>query len=265
MGLLADRLRAVDPSTVALDNDYYEHLGERWWEPAGPMSGLHAMNPARLSYIDRVLTRVLGDAAPRARVIDVGCGGGILSESLAARGHAVIGFDVAEGALQVARRHAARASVRVEYRRGSAYALPLSSAAVDVVIAADVLEHLHDLPRSLAEFARVLRPGGVFVFDTIHRTLRSWLVAIVLAERVLGVVPPATHAWRMFITPDELAEAARRAGLLVQETRGLSPAGGLVAAVRSYIERGTPGEFTLTGDRSVGYIGHAVRTAGGPP
>lgn len=250
---------------IHVDNEYYDHLGDRWWEPAGPAAGLHAMNPARVDYVEDVLTRTLGaDARRSARVIDVGCGGGLLAESLARRGYALVGFDVAEGALAAARRHAAREGVSVEYRRGSAYALPLADAAVDAVIAADVLEHLRDPPAAIAEFARVLRPGGVLIFETVHRTVRSYLLAIVLAQRLLRVVPPDTHDWRMFITPDELADALRRVGLDLQEIRGLSPARGLLGAVRAYLADRTLGAFRLSDDRSVSYLGHARKDPGVP-
>ncbi|WP_169808935.1 bifunctional 2-polyprenyl-6-hydroxyphenol methylase/3-demethylubiquinol 3-O-methyltransferase UbiG [Microtetraspora fusca] len=252
------RLVALDPATVPIDNDYYSDVGDSWWDARGPLRALHDMNPARVAYFDAVAARL----GPRGslRVLDVGCGGGLVAEPLAALGYRVTGVDLSSGAIETARDHARASGVAVTYRVGSAYALPVGDAAVDVVVVSDVLEHLHDLTAAVAEMSRVLRPGGVVAFDTINRTAAAYLVAILAAERILGIVHPGTHNWRMFVRPGELAALFARHGLRPAELRGLAPAAPVHRLVAAAL-RGRPlGGFHLTRSAAVSYIGHAVKT-----
>ncbi|RYG65545.1 3-demethylubiquinone-9 3-O-methyltransferase, partial [bacterium] len=207
-GSSSPRTAPLDPARTDIDNDCYDAFGDRWWDEAGPLGGLHELTPVRVRYFDEAFRATLGPDAPGAkRFIDVGCGGGILTEAMARLGYRdLTGFDVSAPSLEAARRHAATHAVRVTYRSGSAYELDVETASVDGIILSDVLEHLHDLPRAARELARVLRPGGVLVFDTMNRTIRSYLLMIFAAERVLRVVPERTHDWSMFITPDEMRD-----------------------------------------------------------
>jgi 2-polyprenyl-6-hydroxyphenyl methylase / 3-demethylubiquinone-9 3-methyltransferase len=253
------RTTALDPGT-RIDNDYYGSVGDEWWNPRGPLRGLHEMNPARAGYVDRVLTDGLGTTdRPGIRLLDVGCGGGILTEELARRGYRVTGIDLAEGAVAAARRHAAGSGLTVDYQVGSAYQLDFADASADGVVASDVLEHLHDLPRAIAEIARVLRPGGVFAFDTINRTVMSYLVMILLGERVIRLVRPGTHNWRMFIRPAELTAVAARHGLHMRGTAGLVMAKPLPKVAVSLLRHGLLGGFTTGTDHSASYLGYAVK------
>jgi len=255
-----DRTRAVDPASTRIDNACYDEFGDGWWDPRGPVAGLHEMNPVRSAYFDAVFRRELGEIA-RCRFLDVGCGGGLLTEALTRLGYPITGLDVSARSLEAARRHAAQEGLAVDYREGSAYALGLADGAVDGVVISDVLEHLHDLPAAAREIARVLRPGGVVVFDTINRTAKSWVVMILLAQRWLRLVAPDTHDWRLFIRPEELRRVFAAAGLAVREVRGLSPAPAIPRAAWNVWREKRVGGFELTPDLAASYVGYAVRVA----
>jgi 2-polyprenyl-6-hydroxyphenyl methylase/3-demethylubiquinone-9 3-methyltransferase len=255
----SNRIAALDPA-VRIDNDYYDGVGDAWWDARGPLRGLHEMNPARAGYVDRVLCQGPGAAGRRGvRVLDVGCGGGILTEELARLGYCVTGIDLAAGAIAAARRHAARSGLTVDYRVGSAYDLDVPDESIDAAVASDVLEHLHDLPRAVAEIARVLRPGGIFAFDTINRTARSYVVMILLGERLIRLVRPGTHNWRMFIRPAELTAVAAGHGLQMRDTTGLVMARPLPMVAVSLIRRGLLGGFTTGTSLAASYLGYAVK------
>jgi 2-polyprenyl-6-hydroxyphenyl methylase / 3-demethylubiquinone-9 3-methyltransferase len=257
---LSGRVAPLDPAATTIDNECYDRFGDGWWQADGPAAGLHEINPIRVEYFDRIFRTELGESAPRTgRFIDIGCGGGILTEAMARRGYRITGFDVSESSLAAARRHAALERVDVTYRTGSAYQLDVATGSVDGVVISDVLEHLHDLGAAGAEIARVLRPGGVLVFDTQNRTVKSYLLMILAAERLLGIIPRRTHDWRMFITPTELDTVLEAHGLAVGELRGMTPALPLHRLVWTAWKHRRLGEFALSDDLSVSYIGYAVR------
>mgnify|MGYP001075530725 CR=1 FL=1 len=195
----------------------FEALAHRWWDPHSEFKPLHEINPLRLDYIDARL------GLAGKRVLDVGCGGGILAESMAARGAAVTGIDLGEAPLGVARLHALESGVEVDYRNISAEALAAEMpAAFDAVSCMEMLEHVPDPASVVAACAALVKPGGQLFFSTINRNPKSWLFAIVGAEYVLRLLPRGTHEFAKFIRPAELAGFCRRSRLRVEEITGMS-------------------------------------------
>lgn len=194
----------------------FEELAGRWWNTDGEFRSLHAMNPARLEFIRRH-TPLNGKKA-----LDVGCGGGILSESLAAQGASVTGIDMAEGALQVARAHAVESGLVIDYQQATAEAFAETHpGGFDVVTCMELLEHVPD-PGSLVLACRELvRPGGWVFFSTLNRNAKAYLFAIVGAEYVARMLPPGTHDYRRFLRPSELDAWARRVGLATRAVTGI--------------------------------------------
>jgi 2-polyprenyl-6-hydroxyphenyl methylase / 3-demethylubiquinone-9 3-methyltransferase len=202
----------VDPAEIAK----FEALASRWWDPQGDFRALHDINPVRVDYI---IGRARLDAGP---VLDVGCGGGILTESLARAGATVTGLDMAGAPLTVARLHALESGVDVEYLEGTAESLALArSGCYATVTCLEMLEHVPDFPSTVQACADLAAPGGALFFSTINRNPKAYLLAVVGAEYVLGLLPKGTHDYRKFIKPHELAEAVRRAGLLVRDVVGM--------------------------------------------
>lgn len=232
----ADQLN-LDPREI----DKFDGLAQRWWDPDGDFKPLHDINPARLEYIAE---RVDLDGA---RVLDIGCGGGILAESMAARGAWVSAIDMAEAPLAVARIHQRISGVDVEYRRGTAEQEAESAPSTyDVVTCLEMLEHVPDPASVVAACARLTRPGGHVFFSTINRNLKSFVMAIVGAEYILRILPRGTHEYEKLIRPSELAGWVRTAGLEVED---------LVGMHYSPLTRRT----RLGGNVDVNYLMHARR------
>jgi len=210
-----DRTRPVPPARFSVRTDLYDDPGHAWWDLDGPARLLHTMNPVRVGFfLDE-----LGDVDGRV-VLDAGCGGGLVAAGLAKAGATVVGLDLSVPSLAVADRAVPERFAPVAARLER---LPLADGAVDAVVAADVLEHVGDLPAVVAELARVLAPGGLLLFDTVNRTPWAWFVAIFGAERMVGLVPEGTHDWRLFIRPHELDRVMRQAGLEPVRLAGLVP------------------------------------------
>ncbi|HEY8566059.1 MAG TPA: bifunctional 2-polyprenyl-6-hydroxyphenol methylase/3-demethylubiquinol 3-O-methyltransferase UbiG [Beijerinckiaceae bacterium] len=218
---MTDGPSTLDPDEVAR----FERLAGTWWDPAGPMRALHRLNPVRLAFIRDEACRHLGrePRAPRPleglRMLDVGCGGGILCEPLARMGATVTGLDPAPTNVSVARLHAERAGLAIDYREGVVETH--DAAHYDVVLALEVVEHVADVDAFVAACAAATRPGGLLVMATLNRTLRSFAFAIVGAEYVLRWLPRGTHTWEKFVTPDELQDAMATAGLFPGEPQGV--------------------------------------------
>jgi 2-polyprenyl-6-hydroxyphenyl methylase / 3-demethylubiquinone-9 3-methyltransferase len=247
--LAVDRTRPVPPARCSIDNEYYEAIDELWWDPAGPAAILHAINRPRVDFY----LRQLGDLHGRL-VLDAGCGGGLVARELAAAGATVVGLDRSLGSLGVARRAAGE---RFKAMQGRLERLPFADGAFDVVVAADVLEHVPDLPAAVAELARVLAPGGRLVFDTINRTPWSWFTAVFGLERWLRVVPRGTHDWRLFIRPAELDRLLRAGGLEAVAVEGLASRVGPADVARGLLTRRLPTPVFATGtDRRASYLGY---------
>ncbi len=257
----SSRTDPLSPS-LKIDNAFYDRLGDLWWDPKGQMSALHEMTPVRLAYFDGIFRKFLGPATVRSgRFLDVGCGGGILTEAMAQVGYRMVGIDVSRGALQAARRHARVSGIAVTYGRGSAYHLGIKSGSMDGVVASDLFEHLYDLPRAVSEAARVLRNGGVLAFDTVNRTWLSLIGAVWLVQKWLHLMPLHTHNWNMFITPGEMQKVLSRSGLQMQEIHGLSPVAHPLRLAYNLWKKKSFGRYEISSDLRISYLGFAVKSS----
>lgn len=191
-------------------------MAERWWDPDGAMKPLHDINPARLAWIN--------ERAPLAglKVLDVGCGAGLLSEGMAQAGANVTGIDLADTLIETARTHAAESAVAIDYRTISTRDLAANEAGTfDVVTCLEMLEHVPEPAAIIDDCARLLRPAGQAFFSTINRSPKAWLFAIAGAEHILGLLPAGTHRYNQFLRPSELAKWSRHSNLKVQEIVGM--------------------------------------------
>lgn len=203
----------VDPSEI----EKFDALASRWWDPEGDFKPLHDINPLRLDYIESRAGLLRGQ-----KVLDVGCGGGILSEGMAARGAEVLGIDMAGAALEVAALHALETGIELEYRQVTVESLAAERPGqFDVVTCLEMLEHVPDPSSVIRACATLVKPGGHVVFSTLNRNPRAYLFAIVGAEYLLQLLPKGTHDYKQFIQPAELAAWARPY-LALQDLRGLS-------------------------------------------
>lgn len=197
--------------------DKFSELAHRWWDPDSEFKPLHDINPLRLDWIDRSVGLV------GKKVLDVGCGGGILAESMATRGAAVTGIDLSDKALSVAKLHLLESGQKADYRKISAEELAAEMpGAFDVVTCMEMLEHVPDPASTVRACAQLVRPGGTVFFSTINRNPKSYLYAVIGAEYVLNLLPRGTHDYARFISPSELARFCREAGLAADEVIGMS-------------------------------------------
>ena len=219
-----DRTTTVDPDEVAR----FERLAATWWDPRGPMRPLHKFNPVRLAYVRDEACRRFGrnaageDCLEGLTILDVGCGGGVLSEPLARMGAVVTGLDPAPTNVAVARTPAQASGVAVDYREETVEEVVARGERFDIVLAMEVVEHVTDVPAFVRSCCAAVRPDGLFIMATLNRTLRAYALAIVGAEYVLGWLPKGTHQWDKFVRPEELETAIEGGGLTVLETRGVA-------------------------------------------
>jgi 2-polyprenyl-6-hydroxyphenyl methylase / 3-demethylubiquinone-9 3-methyltransferase len=229
-------------------------IAAEWWDPHGKFRPLHQLNPVRLAFMrEAILAHTGGDARsgkPFAgmTVLDVGCGGGLISEPLARMGGAVTGLDPAEENIAVARAHAEGQGLEIEYIAGTTDDLGQAGRQFDCVTALEVIEHVPDVTAFLASCAALLKPGGLFLTSTINRTTKSYALAIVAAEYIFGWLPRGTHQWNRFVTPSELRDDMRAAGLEPLAERGMA-----------YSALG--GAWSLSADLDVNYLASAVKPA----
>jgi 2-polyprenyl-6-hydroxyphenyl methylase/3-demethylubiquinone-9 3-methyltransferase len=213
----------VDPAEVAR----FERIARTWWDPDGAMKTLHRFNPVRIGFVrDRAAGRWDRDVRggrPLAglTVLDVGCGGGLLCEPLARLGATVTGVDPAPTNIEVARLHAARSGLDIDYRQTQVEDLVAQGLRYDIVLAMEVVEHVADVDMFVSACCKAVKPGGQLYMATLNRTLRAFALAIVGAEYVLGWLPKGTHQWEKFVTPRELADAIADGGLSVVEEQGV--------------------------------------------
>lgn len=213
----------VDATEVAK----FEAMAAEWWDPDGKFKPLHGMNPCRLDYICAQIAAEFGrdrnEPRPFAglRLLDIGCGGGLLSEPMARLGADVVGADAAAGNIPVARVHAAQQGLPIDYRHTTAEALAAAGQRFDVVLNMEVIEHVADPLAYLTACHDLLKPGGLMICSTLNRTAKSFALAIVGAEWVLRWLPKGTHDWRKFITPEELGTLIAAAGMTQVDRKGM--------------------------------------------
>jgi 2-polyprenyl-6-hydroxyphenyl methylase / 3-demethylubiquinone-9 3-methyltransferase len=215
--------RTVDEDEVAR----FSRMAGQWWDARGPMAQLHKFNPVRLAYIrdrtaahfDRDAKRL--DSLKGLRILDIGCGGGILSEPLARLGASVVGADPSESNIAVAQHHAAQAGLAIDYRSTTAEALAEAGESFDVVLAMEVIEHVADVGLFVDLAASMVKPGGLLFVATLNRTMKSFALAIVGAEYVLRWLPRGTHQWDKFVTPNELEIAIEKADFRISDETGV--------------------------------------------
>jgi len=203
-------------------------LGEEWWNPAGPMAALHRINPIRIGWMRETILAHFSRAGVAGEpplaglsLLDVGCGAGLLAEPLSRLGAEVVGLDPAEESIAVARAHAEATGARLVYRAGVVEDLVAEGVRFDVVSVMEVVEHVADMSAFVAAASALVAPGGLFLASTLNRTLRSFALAILGAEYVLGWVPKGTHHWEQFVTPAEFAAALAAAGFRETARRGM--------------------------------------------
>jgi len=217
----------VSSSVDHAEVERFSALANNWWDARGPMAALHKLNPVRLAYIrDKAAQRFARDpkkldCLKDLRMLDIGCGGGILSEPLARLGAQMVGADPSAENIAAAAAHAEQSGVAIDYRATTAEELAAAHERFDVVLAMEVVEHVADVKSFVATCASMVKPGGLMIAATLNRTLKSFALAIVGAEYVLRWLPRGTHQWDKFVTPDELELALERAGLDVIGERGV--------------------------------------------
>ena len=243
-----DAAPSVDPAELAK----FTAMAESWWDPRGKFAPLHKLNPVRIAFIrDRILDhfaadRTAGTPLAGLRLLDVGCGGGLLAEPMARLGAAVTGIDAAPRNIAVARLHAAQSGLAIDYRSDPAERLAAAGERFDIVLALEVIEHVADVDAFLGACASLLDERGLLVVATLNRTAKAFALAIVGAEYLLGWLPRGTHDWRRFVRPSELAAGLRRHGLAVIRLAGVGY--GPLAD-----------KWRLSGDVDVNYMMAAVR------
>ena len=239
---------SIDPAEVQRFSD----MAEEWWDPNGKFRPLHQLNPVRLQFIrDRLaghFGRAVSTVRPLAglRLLDIGCGGGLISEPMARLGADVVGIDASARNIAVAQAHAAQSGLAIDYRNAAAEDIAAAGEQFDAVLALEIVEHVADLPSFMAACAALARPGGALVFSTLNRTPQSFVLGIVAAEYVLGWLPRGTHQWSRFLRPSELAAALRPLGVQIAALEGIS--------YQPFAER-----WRLSSDLSVNYLAFARR------
>jgi 2-polyprenyl-6-hydroxyphenyl methylase / 3-demethylubiquinone-9 3-methyltransferase len=234
-------MNAINADPLELEK--FSELAHRWWDPHGEFKPLHEINPLRLNHIDNIVK------LQQKQILDVGCGGGILAESMAARGASVTGIDLADKPLKVAELHLIESGQNVMYRKISAEELARERpASFDVVTCMEMLEHVPDPAATAAACAQLVKPGGHVFFSTINRNPKSYLFAVIGAEYILRLLPRGTHDYARFIKPSELAAMCRHAHLEVRGVTGMT--------YNPFTRR-----YALEADASVNYILHATRSA----
>ena len=257
---------------MPVDNRIYDAPGDIWWDESQPLNSLRtAINPGRVGYLREVIDRT-GIDPGSSEALEVGCGGGLMAEEVARIGFSVTGVDPSGPSIETARRHATESGLAIDYSVASGEALPFADGTFDLVYCCDVLEHVADLDAVIAEAARVLKPGGIYFYDTINRTFPAKLVMIKLFQEWPATrwMPPNLHDYQQFIKPHELKASLARNALEQQETVGLAPSAAPPKMLRllrqlkkrqiNPAELGRQTPFKTSSDRSILYAGYATKT-----
>lgn len=226
---------------MTTDTEKFDAWGREWWNPAGKLFSLHRINPLRFDYFSSRAGELAGKT-----VLDVGCGGGLLAEEFAKAGAHVTGIDLSPVAVEAAKRHANESNLSIDYKVGSPQALSKEQNAFDIIVCAEVLEHVDDLNAFLKDTLSMLRPGGLFFFGTINKTIRARFLALFVAEDLLGMVPRGTHDYNRFVRPSTLKDILEANSVEMMELKGMS-----------YDPLKL--EFKISNDTSVNYLGYAVK------
>ena len=255
---------------ATINNQIYDELAQTWWDENEFLHLLKAMvNPWRVPYFKNALGKHFGQDLSRVRLLDVGCGGGVLTEEFASLGCQVTGIDISPKSIAIAQAHAVTSRLSIDYRVGSVTSLHFTDDSFEAVSCCDVLEHIRDWEQVIAEAARVLVPGGLFFFDTINRTRKSQVTFIYgLQESPLTRLMPAdTHVWEMFITPAEISSVLQEHGTVIEDMKGGKIAKNPLATLLdvrqqkqgkiSFGELGRRLELKLDEDLSLNYLGYA--------
>jgi 2-polyprenyl-6-hydroxyphenyl methylase/3-demethylubiquinone-9 3-methyltransferase len=256
-----------------INNQIYDDYADSWWDENKFLHLLKVMvNPWRVSYFKEVLLKNFGQDLKQVRLLDVGCGGGVLTEEFARVGCQAAGIDISSHSIAIAQAHARQNGLSIDYRVGSATDLPFEPESFDVVSCCDVLEHIHEWRNVVAEVGRVLTPGGLFLFDTINRTPQSRFQFIFGLQEfpLTRLMPPDTHIWDMFIQPEELAFAFQQYGLKLEDLMGGKVAKNPFATIWdvvqqkqgriSFAELGRRLELKQDKDLSLNYLGYASKS-----
>ncbi len=258
---------------MPVDNDIYNRLSSTWWDENEVLGGTLRtwLGPVRFGYFQRVLIEERKVNPQGKKVLDVGCGGGLLAEEFARLGCQVTGIDPSEPSLATAHRHAQQSRLEISYQSGVGEHLPFVDASFDVVVCCDVLEHVNDIAQVIPEISRVLMPGGIFFYDTINRTLFTNLVYIKMAQEwpSTSFMPPNLHDWQMFIKPQELLLCMQRYHLQNQQLKGMTPRAHPLATIDMFLKRkrgavtfaemGKRMNFQESNDLSASYMGYALK------
>jgi 2-polyprenyl-6-hydroxyphenyl methylase/3-demethylubiquinone-9 3-methyltransferase len=259
---------------VTIDNELYSREAFRWWDDDADSTSVmlrYFVNPIRFSYFREILKQKSGGDGSEKKLLDVGCGGGYLCEDFAKIGFDVTGIDPSQNTLSAARAHAAQNSLRIDYEEGRAEAIPFDDSSFDYVSCCDVLEHVDDVNKAISEIARVLKSGGLFFYDTINRTLMSWLAVIKIAQdwNHSAWEAPNTHEWKRFIKPSELGSIMKINGLVMHEIKGIGVGSSLRVVGRAIrhrakgkitrYEMGTRFGFEKNSKVNVSYMGFATK------
>jgi 2-polyprenyl-6-hydroxyphenyl methylase/3-demethylubiquinone-9 3-methyltransferase len=257
-----------------IDNRIYETGGDTWWTGDNIFHLLKtSINPCRFPYFLRTYKQVIRKGPGNAKALEVGCGGGILAEEIASAGFALTGIDPAEKSLHTAKEHARLHNLDIDYRLGTGENIPFPDASFDVVFCCDVLEHVRDLPKCISEISRVLKPGGIFFFDTFNRNPLSKLIVIKLWQewKSTAMMPPNLHVYEMLIKPRELKKLMQAAGFRQMEFKGMSPNVSpfkMISLLRqrasgriNYEDLGAILKLRESNDTKVGYMGYAIKSS----
>lgn len=219
----------MSASTIeAAEIDRFTAMADEWWDPKGKFKPLHKFNPVRLSYIRNVVINHFGlDETKREpfkglRFLDIGCGGGLLCEPMARLGADVVGADAGAKNIQIAKNHAERMGLEIDYRATTSEALAEQGEQFDVVLNMEVIEHVNDIQLYLESCAALVKPGGIMFVATINRTFKAYALAIVGAEQILGWLPKGTHTYDKFVTPEEITSILKRNDMNILERTGVS-------------------------------------------